>query len=254
MDSKIRKIIFLNIIIGVKMDIMTTLWQIGIIAAVLVFGVKIGLASGLANLSRKLFGIICIGYGAGVLIISSIASIFSNQITAAIYTYNSLFYIIMAAVMIGAGLLTIREWKVHGKNTSKATSMAIIAPCPCCFGSIVSSILVVAPAIGIGSIHLSVIVAATLIIVMIGTYFASKTIVKYIKKPFPVILGNFMLFLGAYFLLSSIVIPNIVNILSKGSERLTLSSPDTIIACIVFIILLIIVGIFLNKKGESLLK
>ena len=63
-----------------------------------------------------------------------------------------------------------------------------------------------------------------------------------------------MLFLGAYFLLSSIVIPNIVNILSNGSEGLSLSSPNTIIACIVFVVLLVIVGIFLNKKGESLLR
>ena len=95
-----------------KMDIMNMLWQFGILAAVLVFGVKIGLASGMANLSKKLFAIICICYGAGVLIISSIASMFSDQIVTAIYSYNTLFYIAMATVMIAAGLLTIREWKI----------------------------------------------------------------------------------------------------------------------------------------------
>lgn len=237
-----------------KMDIMNMMWQFGILAAVLVFGVKIGLASGMANLSKKLFAIICICYGVGVLIISSIASMFSDQIVTAIYSYNTLFYIAMATVMIVAGLLTIREWKVHGKNTSKATSMAIIAPCPCCFGSIVASILIVGPAIGMGSFHLSVIVSIALVLVMLVTYFASNVIVKVIKKPYPIVLGNFMLFLGAYFLLSSIVIPNIINILSNGSEGLSLSSPDTIIAFIVFVVLLVIVGIFLNKEGESLLR
>ena len=44
---------------------------------------------------------------------------------------------------------------------------------------------------------------------MIVTYFASNTIIKLTDKPYPIILGNFMLFLGAYFLLSAIVIPSI---------------------------------------------
>lgn len=236
------------------MDIMSMLWQLGVMAAVLVFGVKLGLASGLANLDKKLFATICICYGLGVLIISSIASLFANQLISVIYEYNSLFYIIMAAIMIAAGLLTIREWKIHGKNTSRAATMAIIAPCPCCFGSLVVSILVVAPAIGVGSFYLSVVVAIALIIVMTVTYFASNIIVKYIKKPYPVVLGNFMLFLGAYFLLSSVVIPNLVNILSEGSSGISISSPSTIIASIVFIIILVCVGVMLNKKGESLLR
>ena len=79
---------------------MTVLWQVGIFAAVIVFGVKIGLASGLANLSKKLFAIICIAYGGGVIGISAIASLFADQLVQAIYSYNTLFYIAMASVMI----------------------------------------------------------------------------------------------------------------------------------------------------------
>ena len=45
------------------MDIVNVLWQVGIISAVIVFGVKIGLAAGLANLSKKYLAAICIGYG-----------------------------------------------------------------------------------------------------------------------------------------------------------------------------------------------
>ena len=55
------------------MDMMSILWQVGIFASVLVFGVKIGLASGLANLPKKLFAVICIAYGGGVVLISAIA-------------------------------------------------------------------------------------------------------------------------------------------------------------------------------------
>ena len=76
------------------MDMMSVLWQVGIFASVLVFGVKIGLASGLANLSKKLFAIICIAYGGGVVLISAIASLYADQLIQAIYGYNTIFYII----------------------------------------------------------------------------------------------------------------------------------------------------------------
>ena len=236
------------------MDMMSMLWQVGILAAILVFGVKVGLAAGLANLSKKLFAIICIGYGGGVLLISAIASLYADQLVQIIYGYNTAFYIIMAIIMILAGIFTIREWKVHDHNTSTATSIAVIAPCPCCFGSIVASILIVAPTIGIGAFQLSWYAAAALVIVMAITYFASNTIVKYINKPYPIILGNFMLLLGAYFLLSAIVIPNIAGSLSKDFGDLAISSPQSIIAIVVALIILAVIGIILNKKSKSLLE
>ena len=232
---------------------MSVLWQFGILAAILVFGVKVGLASGLANLSKKLLAIICIGYGGGVLLISAVASLYAEQLTQAIYSYNSVFYIIMALIMIIAGLITIREWKVHDHNTSTATSLAVIAPCPCCFGSIVASILIVAPTIGVGAFYLSWFAAAALVAVILIAYFASNIVVKYTSKPYPIILGNFMLLLGAYFLLSAIVIPNIAGSLSKDFSDLTMSSPGSIIAIVVMIIVLVAVGIFLNKRSKSLL-
>ena len=236
------------------MDMMSVLWQFGILAAILVFGIKVGLASGLANLSKKLLAIICIGYGGGVLIISAVASLYAEQLTQAIYSYNSIFYIIMALIMIIAGLITIREWKVHDHNTSTATSLAVIAPCPCCFGSIVASILIVAPTIGVGAFYLSWFAAAALVAVIIITYFASNTLLRFTSKPYPIILGNFMLLLGAYFLLSAIVIPNIAGSLSKDFSELTMGSPQAIIAVVVMLIVLVIIGVFLNKKSKSLLE
>ena len=236
------------------MDMMTVLWQVGIFAAVIVFGVKIGLASGLANLSKKLFTIICIAYGGGVIGISAIASLFADQLVQAIYSYNTLFYIAMASIMILAGLFTIREWKIHDKNTSTATSLAIIAPCPCCFGSIIASVLIVAPTIGVSSLDLSWYAALALVGVMIVTYVASNTIVRVINRPYPIVLGNFMLLLGAYFLLSAIVIPNIAGVLSKTSSPVSISSPQDVLMVILAFAILLVGGMVLKKRGRSILE
>ncbi len=236
------------------MDMMSVLWQVGIFASVLVFGIKIGLASGLADLPKKLFAIICISYGGGVLLISYIASFFADQLVQAIYSYNTIFYIIMASIMIIAGLVTIREYKIHDKNTSTATSLAIIAPCPCCFGSIIASVLIVAPTIGISSLDLSAYAAAALVVVMVVTYFASNTIVRVINRPYPVVLGNFMLLLGAYFLLSAIVIPNIAGAMTKTLTPITISSPQDLLLIVLAFAILLVGGVVLTKRGRSLLE
>ncbi len=236
------------------MDMMSVLWQVGIFASVLVFGIKIGLASGLANLSKKLFAVICIAYGGGIVLISAVASLYADQLIQAIYGYNTIFYIIMASIMIIAGLFTIREWKIHDKNTSTATSLAIIAPCPCCFGSIIASVLVVAPTIGISSLNLSWYAAAALVGVMIVTYLASNTIIRFISKPYPIVLGNFMLLLGAYFLLSAIVIPNIAGALTKTMSPISIGSPQDILMIILAFAILIVGGMVLTKRGRNILE
>lgn len=236
------------------MDVMSVLWQVGIFASVIVFGIKIGLASGLADLSKKLFAVICIAYGGGVVLISAIASLYADQLIQAIYGYNTIFYIIMASIMIIAGLFTIREWKIHDKNTSTATSLAIIAPCPCCFGSIIASVLVVAPTIGVSSLNLSWYAAAALVAVMVVTYLASNTIVRFVHKPYPIILGNFMLLLGAYFLLSAIVIPNIAGALTKTSSPISIGSPQDILMVILAFAILLVGGMVLTKKGRNILE
>ena len=234
------------------MEILSILMQVGILSAVLVFGIKVGLASGLSNISKKYLAGVCIGYGAGVLILSKVASYYTSQLTNLIYTYNSGFFIIMAAIMIVAGVLTIREYKVHNKNTSTATCMVVIAPCPCCFGVIIATILLLAPTVSIGVFILSEYVAFALVATILISYFASNTIVKFIKKPYPIILGNFELFLGVYFLLSAIVLPNIATALSKQFSGINIQSFNSLFMFIVLALVLIVIGYSMTKKSSLL--
>ena len=202
------------------MDTISMLWQFGILAAVLVFGIKLGLAVGLANLSKKYLATVCVGYGAGVLILAEISSHYANEITDLIYTYNSLFFIIMAVIMILAGIFTIREWKVFEKNTTAATCAAVIAPCPCCFGSIVVSILLVAPTVGLGAVDLSKYVALALVLTIVVTY--------------------------------ALVIPNIAAIMNKSMGSISIVSMDSLMGSIIALIILIAIGIVFSRKRNIL--
>ncbi|WP_405274222.1 DUF2162 domain-containing protein [Methanobrevibacter sp.] len=233
------------------MDAISLLWQLGILSAVLIFGIKLGLATGLANMSKRYLAVVSIGYGAGVLILTEIASFFTTQITDLIYTYNFEFFLIMAVIMILAGIFTIREYKVFERNTTAATCMAIVAPCPCCFGSILVSILLVAPTIGLGLMNLSLIVALALVLTIVVTYFASNYLIRFINKPYPIVLGNFMFFLGIYFLLSALFLPNITAMIQSPMEAISIASVDNVSIAIIVILAIMAIGGIISKKNTN---
>ncbi|WP_407424162.1 DUF2162 domain-containing protein [Methanobrevibacter sp.] len=233
------------------MDAINILWQVGILSAVLIFGIKLGLATGLANMSKKYLALVSIGYGGGVLILTEISSFFTEQITDLIYTYNFEFFLIMALIMILAGIFTIREYKVFERNTTAATCMAVVAPCPCCFGSIIVSIMLVAPTVGLGLMDLSLVVAGALVLTIIITYFASNYIVKFINKPYPIVLGNFMFFLGIYFLLSALFLPNITAMIQNPMDGITISSPYSLIGALVVMLVIIAIGGIISRRNSN---
>ena len=233
------------------MDAISILWQLGILSAVLIFGIKLGLATGLANMSKRYLALVSIGYGAGVLIMTEIASFYTTQITDLIYTYNFEFFLIMAVIMILAGIFTIREYKVFERNTTAATCMAIVAPCPCCFGSILVSILLVAPTVGLGLMNLSVIVASALVLTIVLTYFASNYLVRFINKPYPIVLGNFMFFLGIYFLLSALFLPNITAMIQNPMDAITIASVDYVSIAIIVILAIMAIGGIISKRNTN---
>ena len=235
------------------MAILDALWQIGVFTAVILFGTKLGIASGLANLSKKNLALLCLGYGGGIMLLSAIASLYTSQITNLINTYNSILFLMMAIIMIAAGLYTIKEWKKHEHNTMRTTRMILVAPCPCYFGSILASIIMAAPTVGLGAFSLSQYVAVVMVLVIITGYFASHIIVKFLKKPYPIVIGNFMLFLGIYFLLSSILIPNIIQVFNQSMRAMTIPSLSSLALAFAIAIAIMIVGIIVSRKKDFLI-
>ncbi len=229
------------------------LWQMGILSAVLVFGVKIGLASGFAGLSKKFAALIAVGYGMGILILSAVISGQNELIYKVVYDYNFVIFLAMALVIIYAGFHTLKEWKMHQKNHASASCMAMIAPCPCCFGAVIAAIVLASPFIGASSIAIGKYAAVFLTITIAVFYLASGAIVKIVKKPYPVLLGNFMLFVGFYFLASAIVIPNIATTMSSKLNPMTITSVNLLMYAVISLIVLLTIGIYTSKRYSSLI-
>ncbi|MEE1117379.1 MAG: DUF2162 domain-containing protein [Methanosphaera sp.] len=226
-------------------------WQYGILAAVLVFGVKIGLALGFSGIQRKKVGWILVGYAVGLIFLSYICQPYSQQVYDIVYGYSGAIFAVIALIIVITGFKTIYDYNVTEKDVGSATCMAVVAPCPCCFGAILASVILVAPVAGISSVTLGSFTAIALVIVMGITYLLSFGIVKKVNKPYPVVLGNFMIFIGIYFVLCLMILPNI-SLLVVGSA-IPINISNQFWEIIALMIGMVIVGAILAKKRSFLL-
>jgi predicted transporter len=232
---------------------MELLWKLGILSVVMVFGIKIGLAMGFAGLSKKITAAIILGYGGGILLLTYIAGSFINEIQGFVYAYSSILGIVMAAVILYAGFHTLKEWKIHNKDSITATCMAMIAPCPCCFGAAAAAIIIAAPMIGASAFAVGEYAAVFLMITMTICYLVSGLIGRTLKKPYPVLLGNFMLFAGFYFLVSAIVIPNISTVLTQQMSPIDIPDVWTFIYAVITIVVLTGAGYYMARNRSPFL-
>ena len=233
------------------MDMVNTLWQMGVLSVVLIFGIKIGLAMGFANISKKIAALITVGYGVGVILLTSLASTYISSIQGFFTEYSSVITIIMALVIMYAGFHTIKEWKQEKKDHANATCMAMVAPCPCCFGAVLAVIVTVSPIIGMSASIIGRWSGIALMIMIATFYLASGLIVRFINKPYPVLLGNFMLFAGLYFLTSAIVLPNIGSVLQNQMAPMSVPPLTTSLIILAVFAVLIAFGVLIQKKGKN---
>ena len=66
--------------------------------------------------------------------------------------------------------------------------------------------------------------------------------------------GNFMISLGSYYLILALVMPNVSVIRNEELASIKLGSPEEIIAVILLIVILLAVGIMINRKTDNIFK
>jgi predicted transporter len=229
-------------------------WQIGILSVVLVFGIIIGLASGFVKLSKKAATGVAIGYGSVLIILTFFIAKYVDIVHKMVYDYNFAIFMVIGIVIICAGFYTIREWKLHRETNAKASCVAMIVSCPCCIGAIIAVIVLASPFVEVSTSLVGQYAAVLLSITIIAFYFASDAIVRIIKKPYPILLGNFMLFIGFYLLASAIIIPNISTVIQSPMSPMTIPSIESLVYAMVFVIILAFTGFYISKKKSNLIQ
>ncbi|WP_323735914.1 DUF2162 domain-containing protein [Methanosphaera sp. ISO3-F5] len=225
--------------------------QIITIISVLVYGVNIGLSIGLANLSKKVITCICILYGGSIFLLGSIVTKYSGAIIEFMNANNTFTNLLLGCLLIMAGLLTIREWRKHDNNTIISILLSTIVPYACFMISLMFLNASLATTIDLNSLTTKGYMAALLIIIILVTYFLSKHS-KINKKPYQIVLGNYMITIGAYYIVSTLISPNMMTMRNSKLAAITIDSPINLILFIIAFIIMIIIGIYYNREDNIL--
>ncbi|MDO5825935.1 MAG: DUF2162 family putative transporter [Methanosphaera sp.] len=232
------------------MNVISVIWQISFISMLVAFGIEIGLSSGLSKLSKRSFTAICCAYCGGIFLLTEILSLFPISLSGLLSDYITVIYGVMAIVMIVGAFKIIQKYK-NNDNIFDCVKIAHIITIPCCIFSMAINIMVIEPTIDLSINRLNLYSCILLLVIMVICYLASKYI-KMIKKPYPILLSNYMLIFGEYFIFTALFLPNISTALQKTSN-ITIYSTEYMFMFIIIIIGLIVFGLLLNAR-KSLLK
>ncbi|MGB2728814.1 MAG: DUF2162 domain-containing protein [Halobacteriota archaeon] len=224
---------------------------IAVFLSIFVLAAKAGIGCGLASLKKKE-----IGYVGGAYLLLSIGInqllllvplrveqlIFSRDVTTA---YIILFTLLSIA-MLTAGIHTVKEWNSKRRDISRHSFLLLSIPCPICLTAIFISCSTLAAYTDLNNLAIGTSVGFVFFITIMITSLLSR---KFKKSP--VNLGNIMIFIGSFYLLSVILIPAYIRASDLQIASLSISMPlDNLVLFTLFVLFLFFVGFIRHRIKE----
>jgi len=232
------------------LELIGLLWIMLTISA---FGTIIGVIMWSGNTSKKFLAVINICYGMGMFILTYM-SLYFDTIYKAIIEYNSIIFMVISFIMIFTGLIAVKMWKIHPENSKKLGKLFLCALFPCCWGAVLTTIVLIYPLKEVSIIYASLIPAIFLSLTILAFYFASRTIIKTPKIRCSVLLANSILFIGFCYLISAIAVLNITSIFKSQMSPISVPSVETLIYAVICALILVFIGFYLAKKRSFLIQ
>mgnify|MGYP000895416713 FL=1 len=174
----------------------------GVLTGIMIFALKVSLGCGLASLSRREI----VSIAAVYLLISlfmgmAIELMPKNALEWALNTGMAV-HLVVSVLLIALGITTARRWNNHHHDISRKTFWALSMPCPACLAASFISCSLLAGLADIDPWKIGVLVGL-IFFISIAVF---STILRRMKGS-PSTLGNAMIFLGLFYILSILLIP-----------------------------------------------
>lgn len=201
----------------------------------LILGVQIGLMMGFTGLSRKKAAALILGIGGGLLLVTYLTRGVVDQVPGFIQNYSSALVIILAAILLYTGFSTLKNWKTSSTSLGSVAAILLASPL------LVTSTLVIG---GYGVL---------LLMGVLTTFYLGSSRLTRNQHP-QILLGNFMLLAGFYFLASALVIPNINTVSTQEMSALVIPDFWMLVYALLTLVIMVGAGFYLNRRYSPLLR
>ncbi len=226
------------------------LWECIIISIVILFGINIGLAMGFTKFPRGKVLSISVLYGAILFALSMLAN-YATPVYGVSNYYIPYIMGIVGIVTIISGIITTVNWKKDKSEYYSFKSLSIMVPSICCFvGFIFAAILLNNKNTEVNFLLISIIMTI-LLVVLIVIFNLFSRFLRYAERPFPVLLGNYMILNGFYFIIAGLFIPNIKLLATIQMNPLTIGSTTNMIFLLMAAAGVLLVGVYLTREGKT---
>jgi predicted transporter len=144
------------------------------------------------------------------------------------------------------GVATAREWNRHGHDLSRKTFWVLSVPCPACLAATFLSCSALAGLLEVAGWKVGAVVG---LIFFVSIAILSTTVGKVGKAPSA--LGNVMIFVGLFYILSMLLIPAYLKTQSIPFVPVTIPASD-LFTSYFFILGLVVLGFVGRRMGVFL--
>lgn len=218
----------------------------GVLIGIFIFALKVSLGCGLASLSRKETLCIATLYLALSMIMGLVVGLIPEGALSSVMSMGVAMHMVIALLLVAMGVVTAREWNRHGRDLSRKTFWILSVPCPACLAATFLSCSALAGLLEVAGWKVGAIVG---LIFFASIAVLSTTVGKVGKAPSA--LGNAMIFVGLFYILSMLLIPAYLNTQSTPFAPITIPASD-LFTSYLFILGLVVLGFVGRRMGVYL--
>jgi len=218
----------------------------GVLIGIIIFALKVSLGCGLASLNRKETLVIASGYLVLSLIMGTAIDLIPEETLTSLLNLGVTMHMIIALLLVAVGVVTAREWNQHGHDLTRKTFWFLSVPCPACMAATFLSCSALASLLEFAPWKVGALVG----LVFFVTIAALSTSMGRVGKT-PSTMGNVMIFVGLFYILSILIIPAYLNAQATIFVPATVPSSDLIVSYLI-IAALIVSGFVGRRMGVTL--
>ena len=218
----------------------------GVLVGIIIFALKVSLGCGLASLSRRETISIASLYLLVSLLMGFALGLVPETATASVMGMGVAMHMGIALLLVAGGVATARAWNLAGRDLSRKTFWILSVPCPACLAATFLSCTALSALLeipgwkvgaGVGFIFFASIAAL------------SPAIGKMGKAPSA--LGNAMIFVGLFYILSILLIPAYLDAQSTPFVPISIPASD-LLPSYLLILGLVVLGFVGGRMGVRL--